>query len=105
MAASLTGALLAFLWYNRPPARIYLGDGGSYLLGTAMAVLLAQAWAVGVARPIGVLALALLALGAAEVVCAIARRGRSGRSLLAGDRGHPYDRLVGRGWSRLGASA
>ena len=33
LAASLTGALVAFLWYNRPPARIYLGDGGSYLLG------------------------------------------------------------------------
>ena len=105
MAASLVGALIAFLAYNRPPARIYLGDGGSYLLGAAMAVLLARAWAVGVATPVGVAALALLAVAVAEVACAIVRRGRSGRSLLSGDRGHPYDRLVARGWSRTAASA
>jgi len=104
MAASLTGALIAFLWFNRPPARIYLGDGGSYLLGAAMAVLLARSWGVGVADPIGVAALALQAVAVAEVACAIVRRHRSGRSLLAGDRGHPYDRLVANGWSRTAAS-
>ena len=43
-------ALAGFLVYNRPPARIYLGDGGSYLLGTALAVLLASAWAPGTAH-------------------------------------------------------
>ena len=50
MAASLTGALVGFLWYNRPPARIYLGDGGSYLIGASMTVLLAYAWGVGVSE-------------------------------------------------------
>ena len=104
IAASLTGSLVAFLWFNRPPARIYLGDGGSYLLGAAMTVLLARAWAAGVAGRTGVAALALLAVAAAEVVCAIVRRRRSRRSLLAGDRGHPYDRLVANGWSRTAAS-
>jgi UDP-GlcNAc:undecaprenyl-phosphate GlcNAc-1-phosphate transferase len=104
MAASLTGALVAFLWFNRSPARIYLGDGGSYLLGAAMAVLLTEAWAVGVAGPTGVVALALPAVAVAEVACAIVRRRRSRVSLLAGDRGHPYDRLVAQGWSRSAAS-
>lgn len=104
LAASLAGALVAFLWYNRPPARIYLGDGGSYLLGAAMTVLLTYAWGVGVASADGVLALALLVVPVAEVACAIVRRRRSGRSLLAGDRSHPYDLLVARGWSRTAAS-
>jgi UDP-GlcNAc:undecaprenyl-phosphate/decaprenyl-phosphate GlcNAc-1-phosphate transferase len=104
LAASLTGALVAFLWYNRPPARIYLGDGGSYLLGASMTVLLTYAWGVGVASTNGVIALALLAVPVAEVACAMVRRRRSGRSLLAGDRGHPYDLLVARGWSRTAAS-
>ena len=104
LAASLTGALVAFLWYNRPPARIYLGDGGSYLLGTSMTVLLTYAWGPGVASANGVVALALLAVPVTEVVCAIVRRRRSGRSLLAGDRSHPYDLLVARGWSRTAAS-
>ena len=54
LAVSLTGALLAFLCYNRPPARIYLGDGGSYLLGASMTVLLTYAWGVGVASANGV---------------------------------------------------
>jgi UDP-GlcNAc:undecaprenyl-phosphate GlcNAc-1-phosphate transferase len=105
MAASLTGSLIGFLWYNRPPARIYLGDGGSYLLGAAMAVLVTRAWAVGVAGPTGVAALALLAVAVGEVVCAIIRRRRSHQSLLSGDRGHPYDRLVAGGWSPTVASA
>ena len=50
------------------------------------------------------IALALLAVPVAEVACAIVRRRRSGRSLLKGDRGHPYDVLVARGWSRTAAS-
>jgi UDP-GlcNAc:undecaprenyl-phosphate/decaprenyl-phosphate GlcNAc-1-phosphate transferase len=104
MAASLAGALVAFLWFNRPPARIYLGDGGSYLLGAATTVLLAYAWGVGVPVSTGVIALALLVVPVAEVVCAVVRRHRGRRPLLAGDRAHPYDLLVARGWSRMAAS-
>jgi len=105
MAASLTGALVGFVWYNRPPARIYLGDGGSYLIGASMTVLLAYAWGIGISGGTGVIALALLAVPGTEVACAIARRRRSGRSLLSGDRAHPYDLLVASGWSRTVASA
>ena len=105
LAVSLTAALVAFLWYNRPPARIYLGDGGSYLIGTSMSVLLAYTWGPGVASATGVIALALLAIPAVEVACAVARRRRSGRSLLTGDRAHPYDLLVAAGWSHAAASA
>ena len=83
---------------------MYLGDGGSYLLGTALTVLLAGAWAPGVASARGVAALALVAVPAAEVAFAVLRRARGRRSLLAGDRGHPYDRLVSRGWPVPAAS-
>ena len=105
LAVSLTAALVAFLGYNRPPARIYLGDGGSYLIGASMTVLLTYIWSVGVSGSKGVLALALLVVPVAEVACAVVRRRRSGRSLLAGDRAHPYDLLVARGWPRPAASA
>jgi UDP-GlcNAc:undecaprenyl-phosphate/decaprenyl-phosphate GlcNAc-1-phosphate transferase len=104
LAASLAGALVGFLCYNRPPARIYLGDGGSYLLGASTTVLLCYSWGAGVPSATGVTALALVVVPVAEVACAVVRRGRSGQSLLIGDRGHPYDRLVERGWSRTGAS-
>ncbi len=101
---SLIASLLAFFWFNRPPARIYLGDGGSYLLGTALAVLLTTAWAPGVGTATGLIALALVAIPVAELACAIIRRARSRQALTAGDRQHPYDQLVARGWPRMAAS-
>jgi len=104
LALAVACALAGFLFYNRPPARIYLGDGGSYLLGTALAVLLASAWAPGTRSATGVAGLVLVAVPAAEVLFAVLRRLRSRRSLVLGDRGHPYDRLRGRGWPVLGAS-
>ncbi|MEI7859007.1 MAG: MraY family glycosyltransferase [Acidimicrobiales bacterium] len=105
VAVALAAALLGFLVFNRPPARIYLGDGGSYLLGTTLVVLLAQSWGTDVPTVVGVAAFALVALPAAEVAFAIVRRLRGRQSVLAGDRGHPYDRLVARGWPRPSASA
>ena len=104
LALSLAAALVGFGLFNRPPARIYLGDGGSYLLGTALTILVASAWAPGAATPLGLAALAMVAVPAGEVAFAVVRRARSHRSLLAGDRGHPYDRLVDRGWPVMAAS-
>ena len=104
-AVALAAALLGFLVFNRPPARIYLGDGGSYLLGVALTVLVADSWGTDAPTPVGVVSLILVALPAAEVAFAVVRRLRGRQSVLAGDRGHPYDRLVARGWSRHSASA
>jgi UDP-GlcNAc:undecaprenyl-phosphate GlcNAc-1-phosphate transferase len=104
IAIALGAALVGFLVYNRPPARIYLGDGGSYLLGACLTILLVRAWGPTVPTATGVAALAMVALPVAEVAFAVVRRARGRLPLLAGDRGHPYDRLVTRGWSRIAAS-
>jgi len=37
--AVIIGALLAFLWFNIPPARFYLGDTGSMSLGVTLGVI------------------------------------------------------------------
>jgi UDP-GlcNAc:undecaprenyl-phosphate/decaprenyl-phosphate GlcNAc-1-phosphate transferase len=103
LAVALAGAVAAFLVFNRPPARIYLGDGGSYLIGTATAALLALCWGPGEQLPTGIGALLLVLLPAAELVFAVIRRWRSRTSLLTGDRDHPYDQLVRQGWSKEGA--
>ena len=106
LAIGLLGGLLGFLAFNRPPARIYLGDGGSYLLGTTLAALAVLAWTSTPHGPsTGLLGLAIVALPTTEIVFAIFRRARGHQPILAGDRGHPYDRLVQRGWSRPAASA
>ncbi len=33
----ILGSLLGFLWHNRPPARLFMGDAGSYLVGYLLA--------------------------------------------------------------------
>jgi UDP-GlcNAc:undecaprenyl-phosphate GlcNAc-1-phosphate transferase len=95
-ALALVGAATGFLVWNSPPARVYLGDSGSYLIGTALAMLFLTA----ARRPAEVVsgACLFLALPVADTTIAIVRRWRAGRPLLAGDRGHVYDQLVDRGW-------
>lgn len=104
LGLALAAGLLGFLWFNRPPARVYLGDGGTYLLGATLTVLLATAWAPHVRASLGVACLVLVAAPAAEVVFAVVRRLRAGQSPLSGDRGHPYDRLVAAGVPTLAVS-
>ena len=104
LALALAGALAGFLVHNRPPARIYLGDGGAYLLGTALALLLASAWDADLAPAVAAGALAMVIVPVGEIVVAVIRRKRAGQPLFAGDRGHVYDQLVDRGWPAAKAS-
>lgn len=39
LLAAFLGSLCAFLWYNKPPARIYLGDAGSLFIGGLLATI------------------------------------------------------------------
>lgn len=104
VAVAVAAALAAFLLYNRPPARIYLGDAGSYLLGTALAVLLCWSWAPGTRSSVSVASLVIVAVPVAEVAFAVVRRLRGRQSITSGDRRHPYDLLVARGWPRGGVA-
>lgn len=51
MCAALAGSILGFLWFNAPPARIFLGDTGSLPIGAmlgAVAVLIKQEFALAI---------------------------------------------------------
>ncbi len=98
VSLALAGALSGFLLWNRPPARIYLGDAGSYLIGTTLAVLLARTVADGVDVSARVAAVLLVGVAVGDTTVAVVRRARARRPLFEGDRGHVYDQLVGRGW-------
>ncbi len=97
VGAALAGALIGFLAYNRPPARIYLGDAGAYLIGTTLALLPAltdhasSRWSTWWAVPL------LVGVPVADTAIAIIRRVRLRQPLLSGDRSHVYDQLVDRG--------
>jgi UDP-GlcNAc:undecaprenyl-phosphate/decaprenyl-phosphate GlcNAc-1-phosphate transferase len=101
LALALAGGLLGFLWYNRPPARVYLGDGGSYLLGSLLALLLALAWRGSEAMTTSIGSLLLVLLPVAEVCFAVARRARARQSPLLGDRRHSYDLLMRAGCTQV----
>jgi len=100
LALALAGALGAVLLWNRPPARIYLGDAGSYTLGTTLGMLVAYGFTPGESGSHAAAVLLLAGAPVADTVVAIVRRLRAGRPLFQGDRGHVYDQLVDRGWSR-----
>ena len=94
---SLVGSLTGFLLFNFSPARIFLGDGGTYLLGFALAAgsvlcTIKSATVVGLALP-------ALALGVPifDTLLSIVRRGLQRRSVFAPDRSHIHHRLVDMG--------
>jgi UDP-GlcNAc:undecaprenyl-phosphate GlcNAc-1-phosphate transferase len=100
IAAGTAGAVVGFGFYNRPPARIYLGDAGSYLLGATLAMFAVH---VVVESHHTVPALGIAAIGAyplIEFASTIARRGLRRTSLFTGDLDHIYNRLGRLGWSR-----
>jgi UDP-N-acetylmuramyl pentapeptide phosphotransferase/UDP-N-acetylglucosamine-1-phosphate transferase len=47
VAAALLGAILGFAWWNRPSARLFLGDAGSLPIGFLLGVLLVHIAAAG----------------------------------------------------------
>jgi UDP-GlcNAc:undecaprenyl-phosphate GlcNAc-1-phosphate transferase len=104
--ALLIGSLLGFLFWNFPPAKIFMGDSGSLLIGLVLGVLTVrttylapgQDFGAGwyaVFAPVIVLALPLYDL----VVVSIIRLSR-GKSPFQGDTNHFSHRLVARGMSR-----
>ena len=100
IAAGMIGALVAFLRFNFPPARIYMGDGGAYFLGFLMGcitIVTAQKGTIlaGLVAPLFVLALPII-----DTSLAILRRGLSGLPLFRPDRRHIHHRLLALGHSR-----
>lgn len=108
IAVALSGALAGFLVHNLPPARIFLGDSGSMLIGLVVGVLAIQgsmktSATVAITVPVAVLSLPIL-----DTFLAVVRRKLTGRSFDSADREHIHHRLLDRGlgpWQALGLVA
>jgi UDP-GlcNAc:undecaprenyl-phosphate GlcNAc-1-phosphate transferase len=101
LGPALLASLLAFLVWNRPPATVFLGDGGAYAVGGLLVVLAAEAavsWEtlISVSICLGVFAL--------ELCSSVIRRAVHRESLIGGDRTHVYDLLSARLSSRTKAT-
>ena len=93
------GAVLGFLRYNTHPARIFMGDAGSQMLGFsvgALALLATQ----GETSPLSAaLPLLLLGLPIMDTVTVMLTRMRAGKSPFAADRNHLHHRLLALGFA------
>lgn len=103
MVLALLGGLLGFLHHNWPPATIFMGDAGSYLVGywIAVATLLSTYAGAKGATPHAVFApLCLLAIPIYDMVSVILIRLREGRSPFHADKKHFSHRLVEMGMTK-----
>jgi len=98
LSVAMCGAALGFLPMNFNPAKIFMGDAGSVLLGYNCGILLLLFDENAVIRWV-LAGLMVFALPALDTALAIYRRWRSGRPIFEGDRSHFYDQLVDRGLS------
>ncbi|HSQ61260.1 MAG TPA: MraY family glycosyltransferase, partial [Acidobacteriota bacterium] len=104
LAWGAVGAAAGFLVYNAPPARIFLGDAGSHLLGFVLAALALRALDDAVTWPHVAAVLALLSYPLFDVVFVVAARLGEGRPIHVGGVDHSTHRLgriCGR-WGTLG---
>jgi UDP-GlcNAc:undecaprenyl-phosphate GlcNAc-1-phosphate transferase len=99
LAAALAGSCLGFLRHNFNPARIFMGDGGSYFLGFTLAAISIVGPAKGITTVSLLLPLLILSLPLADMSAVIMGRLREGRSPFYPDRRHLHHRLLRAGFS------
>jgi UDP-GlcNAc:undecaprenyl-phosphate GlcNAc-1-phosphate transferase len=102
---AMAGSLLAFLMFNFPPARIFMGDSGSMLIGLVNAILLIKFIETGstaksfpVASSIAV-GLGILLIPLLDVLRVFIIRLTKGVSPFAPDRNHVHHLLLNKGFS------
>ena len=94
LAVALAGGTLGFLPYNFPPARVYLGDAGSLVLGFMLAALAIEGATKGPAMVAIAIPLVAFALPLMDTLVAVVRRAARGAPLFTGDREHLHHRLL-----------
>ncbi len=91
----LVGGVCGFLPFNRYPAKIFMGDAGSMLLGFTVAALMIL-FAEGIPRW-WMASIVVFGLPILDTAVALARRLLNHRPLFVSDRGHIYDQMIDRG--------
>ncbi len=112
IAFALAGALAGFLVHNRPPARIFMGDTGSLVVGFVIAFLAVEfvtvvgtnnAFAINAYAP--VLVAAILVVPLFDILRVVILRKSSGRAALSPSRDHVHHVLMDYGFGALGTTA
>ncbi|NOX98281.1 MAG: undecaprenyl/decaprenyl-phosphate alpha-N-acetylglucosaminyl 1-phosphate transferase [Verrucomicrobia bacterium] len=100
MGMGFAGGLAAFLIFNFPPAKIYMGDGGAYLIGYFIAATsLITSNKGSVTGPLLVVALGL-GFPILDTALTVTRRALSGMPIMGADAQHLHHRLLTLGFSK-----
>ncbi|MGE3182937.1 MAG: MraY family glycosyltransferase [Phycisphaerae bacterium] len=104
LAVLMFGAVAGFLIFNFPPAKLYMGDAGSLLVGYFVAVIstMTTYFESGQGQPAYALAMPLIVLAVPlyDCITVVSIRLREGRNPMQGDQRHFSHRLVDHGLSR-----
>jgi UDP-GlcNAc:undecaprenyl-phosphate GlcNAc-1-phosphate transferase len=95
---TMAGALLGFLLYNFPPASIFMGDGGSMMVGFLLGALATSSSAMYPGQRLGVSVMIIVpflpfGIPLFEVCLSIARRWLRGQAIFLGDGDHLHYRV------------
>lgn len=105
ISLSLTGAILGFIGFNLSPARIFMGDTGSLLIGLVSAVMalrfISIAPAADANAPALGLTLAILIGPVSDTLRVFVIRVSQGKSPFLGDRNHIHHRILRLGFNHL----
>jgi len=94
VALATIGGILGFLRYNSHPARVFMGDSGSQVLGLTLGVLVVYLTQIANTAVSAALPLLLLGLPIADILVVLYLRIRSGGSWFRATRNHVHHRLL-----------
>ena len=100
VAMAIVGVCLGFLIFNFHPARVFLGDSGSLVLGFSLGLVSL----FGVVRATALISLlipvVIAGIPVIDTFTAIIRRIRSGKSIFSADKAHVHHRFINLGFSQ-----
>jgi UDP-GlcNAc:undecaprenyl-phosphate GlcNAc-1-phosphate transferase len=100
LAAAIAGACLGFLPWNFNPARVFMGDSGSLVLGFLLACVAVQGVMKTAATLALVFPLVVLLVPILDTSFVILKRVRAGQPISTADRSHFHHRLLRAGYSQ-----
>ncbi len=114
LSCCLVGSLLGFLYYNKTPAKIFMGDTGSLIVGAVLSILAIKFIELNRVMPleafnkikgVPVFTISVLLIPLFDTLRVFTIRMLSGRSPFSPDRNHIHHLLVDNGLSHLKATA
>jgi UDP-GlcNAc:undecaprenyl-phosphate GlcNAc-1-phosphate transferase len=97
LAAVVAGACAGFLFYNFPPARVFMGDSGATLVGFTLGAVALVGAGKNVAFASLMVPMLALAVPIVDAVRVLLHRSWRGRGLFEADRGHVHHLLLSLG--------